>query len=266
MSRRCFTLIELLVVIAIIAILASLLLPALRGAREAAREVGCLSNVRQIGMGYQIYLNDSDRVIPTLIRNHPHSAVPGTCFFHLVCKEILDSYEIMKCPFEWREAGELNNNQRLLSYRISFDTNAEDLGLPNPPPPPYNHWNDNPNRQVRPFRVAQSRRPAEPAPDKVPLLYDQLGYTHQTDGACQHLGSHPQVKRLFQGDYSEDNISNAEWRWGKPVRHPRSYTAMFFDGHAEKLNTRPFIIVPTGQPAYTWNDLRNKMFRWKPAQ
>src|SRR5262245_58222344 len=56
--RDAFTLIELLVVIAIIALLISILLPALRWARESGRTVVCMSNMKQIGDGLGSYAND----------------------------------------------------------------------------------------------------------------------------------------------------------------------------------------------------------------
>jgi prepilin-type N-terminal cleavage/methylation domain-containing protein/prepilin-type processing-associated H-X9-DG protein len=62
--RRGFTLIELLVVIAIIAILAAMLFPVFARARESARKIQCLSNVKNIAMAVQIYLTDYDRFPP----------------------------------------------------------------------------------------------------------------------------------------------------------------------------------------------------------
>ena len=61
--RLGFTLVELLVVIGILAILLSLLIPGLRKAREASRQVTCMSNLRQIGIGLQMYLADNNGVI-----------------------------------------------------------------------------------------------------------------------------------------------------------------------------------------------------------
>jgi len=63
-SGSGFTLIELLVVIAIIAILAAMLFPVFARARESARKIQCLSNVKNIAMAIQLYLTDYDRLFP----------------------------------------------------------------------------------------------------------------------------------------------------------------------------------------------------------
>src|SRR6056297_977839 len=60
MHRRAFTLIEVLVVTAVVGTLVGLMLPALSGARDAARGAVCASNVRQLGVGWTMYAGDFD--------------------------------------------------------------------------------------------------------------------------------------------------------------------------------------------------------------
>ena len=72
---RAFTLIELLVVIAIIAILAALLLPALGRAKARAQIVQCLSNLRQLGVGVKMYVDDHNATLPA--RDSDQSGKPG---------------------------------------------------------------------------------------------------------------------------------------------------------------------------------------------
>ena len=70
-KRRGFTLIELLVVIAIIAILAAILFPVFAQAREKARQTACLSNLKQVGTGLQMYSQDYDEAYSGFYKNSP---------------------------------------------------------------------------------------------------------------------------------------------------------------------------------------------------
>src|SRR5665213_798125 len=83
-GERAFTLIELLVVIAIIAILAALLLPALAAAKKQAKATQCVSNEKQIVLGYMLYVDDNRNYLPVAgFQYSPGSVAPSQWFVEI---------------------------------------------------------------------------------------------------------------------------------------------------------------------------------------
>jgi prepilin-type N-terminal cleavage/methylation domain-containing protein/prepilin-type processing-associated H-X9-DG protein len=89
-TRRGFTLVELLVVIGIIALLISVLLPALSQANRSARSVKCAANLRQIGQAFMMYVNDHKGILVNPVE-YDASFNPTTVFWHQRLSEYLGS-------------------------------------------------------------------------------------------------------------------------------------------------------------------------------
>jgi len=140
-----FTLIELLVVMAILALLASLLLPALRRARESGRATACLSNLRQAGLALQLYLQDNKNRLPFMLDQSMSSTTNGLPGPDKVLSGYLGNLGVLRCPSDqWPastaklvpQAGPTFFEQNGSSYSWNNMLNGQDaehivlLGLP----------------------------------------------------------------------------------------------------------------------------------------
>ncbi len=140
--RAAFTLIELLVVIAIIGILAALLMPTFGRAKENARGAACLSNLHQIGVALQLYVDANnqrlpimrDKLVVTDTNQPPTNAFPSV---EVVLRSDLGNTNVLRCPSDRQEIFEqtgssyawnnLLNGQRadnLTALGMRFDPHA----------------------------------------------------------------------------------------------------------------------------------------------
>lgn len=125
---RGFTLIELLVVIAIISILAAILFPVFARARESARRASCMSNLKQIGLGVMMYVQDYDEMYPKNSYGAgevlPCPAQPdASCraFWPLRIYPYVKSVQVFNCPSDtvkWN--GRYGTNGADLAHLISY--------------------------------------------------------------------------------------------------------------------------------------------------
>ena len=210
-NRAAFTLIELLVVIAIIAILAAILFPVFAQAREKARAVSCLSNMKQIGTAEQMYVQDYD----------------AKSFYRASATS----------PSGWRSGAVItDSNQRALAswwnLLMPYIKNGQVFTCPSDAGPTLSK---DLNLALTIKRSYMALATAESlALAQVDYPTDTMVITEKWDKDYSGVRSDSWIEP-FNGDFSPDtHVPERMWTAGN--RHQGRVSATFMDGHAKALS------------------------------
>lgn len=231
MKRRPigFTLIELLVVIAIIAILAAILFPVFARAREQARRSVCVSNVKQLGMAWMMYVQDHDEKFPpnnstNVTASNPTPEWEPQAAGPFPCKPCRPRHRVTGKPYDPR------------IFAMPYIKSTDLFKCPSD------------------FGIPTSKVPAEPTGGQSVWKVEGTSYCLNT--VMMRLGSLASIPRpatTYMGAevyswHSDDPFGYWLNRWDGPVR-----VAYFADGHA-KLTTEALIAKQCSPPAYEDDD------------
>ncbi len=255
-ARRGFTLVELLVVVGVIAMLIALLLPALRKAREQARAVVCLANIRQIGNYAMLYANAHRDVIPTGIMEGRQPPSGGW---------VADSwFEYYK---RWNE-GVFNE---LASGKLGCPKNTT---AKSSPPYAFIVPTGTPRAgEVRTYPFGQAWGTVDSYSFKGirrSAIENGSRYVISVDSAWQDQGLgrylRDEFPRASQAFAPQGNIGPGGQYRGIWLAHNRRANALFCDGHAESLTARQLQTEVSNRHNatvglfYRWDE--NRFLRW----
>lgn len=217
-----FTLIELLVVIAIIAILAAILFPVFARAREQARKASCLSNLKQIGLGVMMYVQDYDETYPIGRFESPQPNGISLSYWFTVIDPYVKNKQVFVCPTAGR-VGATNasggygwNIRGTLAAGNGFGYYIGSLGTPT---------------------GSALRMAAVDEPSSTILITDPSSNNNTSTGGYyavgySTLGYIPVLHGGQVGPFYDASIPNAS----APVAPGGGGNYLFADGHAKFLN------------------------------
>jgi prepilin-type N-terminal cleavage/methylation domain-containing protein/prepilin-type processing-associated H-X9-DG protein len=248
---RGFTLIELLVVIAIIAILAAILFPVFAQARAAARKASCASNLRQLGIGMGMYVQDYDEKLPAWGWGAEYGggsdpAHDGYGFWHSAIFPYVKNTGIFGCPDDSERWGQDNTsmwwwgiprNHTNPVFDTTLGTANDNYGTARPSPTPTSYGiNESLTGGVS---LAQIGKPADTVQfsDAAQPLTD-----FWDDDPSNIAGRAAFAKGRVQAPETGTNpadyhgpVKNVPLTWDKYARHGGGENINFADGHVKWL-------------------------------
>jgi prepilin-type N-terminal cleavage/methylation domain-containing protein/prepilin-type processing-associated H-X9-DG protein len=233
-KRKGFTLIELLVVIAIIALLMGILMPALSRARRQARDVGCLSNLRQLGFAVQMYAQEYEDFIPRALDNRQARWILVFMPFLGEKYRGTNDYrevDIYQCP-AFPRTGLGLNNVRNAEQTVDYVVNAWDMDDPGLT------TGDRGRQKDTPTKLHSVEQPAE----RVYLADNEAGDWRPVIRERNELDLASNLNLLdvwstthLPGSEQTTRGSNLTRRVARDRHRNDGCNNLFFDGHAEWL-------------------------------